>query len=86
MQDLLGAEHYNKIFAHSLRYIPSDQITIYPGSIVGEGRNGKVYRAKWTRSDGVLATSLRGETIEVALKELKATGLSRKFAREVRIL
>jgi hypothetical protein len=86
MQDLLGAEHYNKLFAHSLRYIPSDQITIYPGSIVGEGRNGKVYRAKWTRSDGVLATSLRGETIEVALKELKATGLSRKFAREVRIL
>lgn len=83
MQDLLGAEHYNTTFAHSLRYIPSDQITVYPNSFLGEGRNGKVYRAKRTRPDGVLATSLRGQTVEVALKELKATGMSMKFAREL---
>jgi len=86
MQDLLGTDYYKTKFAHSLRYIPSDQITVCPDSFLGEGRNGKVYRAEWTRPDSVLATSLRGQTVDVALKELNTKGMSMKFAREVCLL
>lgn len=83
MQELLGKDYYNTLFAHSLRYIPTEQITIDKQPFIGEGRNGEVFRATWRRPAAVLETSYQSEVVEVALKAVKSVGLSSKFIQEV---
>ena len=86
MQDLLGADYYNTLFAHSLQYIPSEQIILHSSPLIGEGRNGRVYRATWHRpAAAVLETSQQDTSVEVALKAIKSAGLGPKFVQEVRV-
>jgi hypothetical protein len=86
MQDLLGADYYNTLFTHSLQYIPSEQILLHPSSLIGEGRNGRVYRATWHRlAAAVLETSHQDTAVQVALKATKSAGLGPKFVQEVRV-
>lgn len=86
MQDVLGTNYYNTLFAHSLQYIPSDQIVLHSSSLIGEGRNGRVYRATWYRpAAAVLETSREDMTVQVALKAVKSADLGPKFVQEVRV-